>query len=374
VWILTLLVGWLMLVSGRADAHEPPRTTLGDGPLVVLMLALCTISLKPSAAPIVVVAGVFYWFSSSLRWSTRLLSGAIASVAAVPVVLANVTSSGCPLYPNSAFCLDVPWGVGKAGAQEVAAGIADWGRWRDASAAGTPAGNWVVAWISQPEKLVLMSFCAVCLVGFFALRGWRAGRSVLYALGLALFGTAFVFVSAPNPRFGVGYFALYPAMLLAAAGPKFEPLARGQSSAARGFNRPAALAYLVVAIAGLVAAQGAWREFRVRQEIARAGAAQLPVESEFLHRLLEPPAVASSPGDLVVVKNRKLSRVGRFELATDRWNGIEYRSPQDRDQCWGAALPCVPAPLEGDVGLRSPANGFQSGFAHMAKAGNISRR
>jgi hypothetical protein len=374
VWILTFLVGWLMLVSGRADVHEAPRSTSGDGALVVLMLALCTIALKPSAAPIVVVAAVFYWFTSSSRWSTRLFSGAIASIVAVPVVLANLTSSGCPLYPNSAFCLDVPWGVGKPGAQEVAAGIADWGRWRDASAAGVPAGNWVVAWISQPEKLVLVSFCAVCLVGFFSLRGWRAGRSVLYTLGLALFGTAFVFVSAPNPRFGVGYFALYPAILLAAAGPKLEHLLPGRSSEARWFNRPATLAYLVVAIAGLVAAQGARREIKLRQEIARAGAPQMPAESELLTRLLLPPAIASSPGDLVVVKNRKLSRVGRFELATDRWNGIEYRSPQDRDQCWGAALPCVPAPLEGDVGLRSPAHGFQFGFAHLAKAGNISRR
>jgi len=56
----------------------------------------------------------------------------------------------------------------------------------------------------------------------------------------------------------------------------------------------------------------------------------------------------------VITKNRRLSRVSRLEVVTARTNGIDYNSPKDRDQCWGAALPCVPTPPEGDVRLRVP--------------------
>jgi hypothetical protein len=373
VWILTLLVGWLMLVSG-ADRSKASRTSSEDGPIVVLILALCTIALKPSAAPIAVTAGLFYWFSSPSTWITRLVSGSVAGLVVVPVVVANVASSGCPLYPNSTLCLEVPWGVGKAGAREVAAGIADWGRWRDATSSAANAGNWMVAWISQPDKLVLVAFCSLCILGFLALRGWRAHKSFPYVLGLALFGTAFLFVNAPNPRFGVGYFSLYPALFLVAAGPKLERLVRSRWAAAGGLKRPTTLAYVLVAIAAMVAVQGSVRDHRLRGELASAYSPQVSMDSKLLDRLLLPPALASSQGDLVVVKNRRLSRIGRLDLAPDRSNGIEYRSPKDRDQCWAATLPCVPAPLEGDVGLRSPANGFRSGFMRLAKVGDVSRR
>lgn len=372
VWIMTLLVGWLMLVSSRSGLDQRSHAGLGDGPIVVLILALCTIALKPSAAPIVIIAALFYWFNSLLSWNFRLLSGSIAGMIALPVVVANVTSSGCPLYPNSILCLDVPWGVGKTGAQDVALGIADWGRWRDATSPAATAGNWMIAWISQPDKLALVVFCSLCVLAFIALRGWRADKSFVYVLGLALFGTAFLFVNAPNPRFGVGYFALYPALLLSAAAPSLERIVHSRWDKARGLKSRHTVAYVLVAVAALVALHGSLRDFKLRRELANANRSQ--PESRFLEPFLLPPALASSPGDLVVVKNRRLSRIGRLELVTDRSNGIEYRSPADRDQCWGAALPCVPAPLEGDIGLRSPANGFRSGFMRLAKVGNVSRR
>jgi len=373
VWILTLLVGWLMLVSGQRGAGAA-KLGAGLSPLVVLLMALCTLTLKPSAAPILAVAGLFYLFTSPLRWPMRLLQGAVAGVMAVPIVAANLTSSGCPVYPNSMMCLDVPWGVGKAAARVIATDIGDWGRWRDAAtSAGPPAGNWMASWIMQPDKLALVAFCGICLFGFLAARGWRAGRAILYVLALALFGTAFLLVNAPNPRFGVGYFALFPALLLAAVGPELERAVRPRlgNSELTAVN---ALAYGLVGIAVVVAAHAGIREHRLNRELQGSDSLQMGADSEFTHRLLLPPALASSPGDLVITRNRRLSRVGRLELVTDSSNGIDYRSPKDRDQCWGAALPCVPTQLEGDVSLRVPSDGIRSGFVRSNKLGDVSRR
>jgi hypothetical protein len=374
VWILTLLVGWLMLISGRPEASGSEKIGSGLNPTVVLLVAVCTLTLKPSAAPIVVVAGLFYWFNSSLKWGTRLLHAAIVSLIAVPIFVANIASSGCPVYPNPLLCMDVPWGVGKAAAQVIAIDIEDWGRWRDtAGPSSMHAGGWIVSWISQPDKLVLISFCGVCLLGFVATRGWRANKSFLYVLGLALFGTAFLLVNAPNPRFGVGYFSLYPALLLGGVGPELARMAGRRPSDSAQFRGRTFLPYVLAGIAVLVAIEGGIREFRIERDI-EASHLQMPADSAWSHRLFLPPAVASSSGDTVITKNRRLSRVWRLEVVTARSNGIDYNSPGDRDQCWGAALPCVPTPPEGGVRLRVPANGFRSGFEHDTKLGDISRR
>jgi len=370
VWILTLLVGWLMLLARPDEAERSAGSGLSA--TVVLIAAVCAMTLKPSAAAIVAIAGLFFLFSSRQTWPVRLLQGAAASVIVVPMLAANIASSGCPLYPSPAGCLAVPWGVGKAGARDIAAGIAEWGRWREAeTAVGVPAGNWMASWFTQPDKLALVAFCTICLVGFLVARGWRAGRGVLFALALAVFGTAFLMMNAPNPRFGVGYFALFPALLFAAVGPKIQNAIGSWLSKLSGVNR---LAYGLVAIAVVVAAHAQIREHRLMRSVNGANNAQMAEDASLAHRVLLPPALATAPGDLAITKNRKLSRVGPLELVSDTTNGIDYREPKDRDQCWGAALPCVPAQLDSDVSLRVPSEGIRSGFVHSTKLGDVSRR
>jgi hypothetical protein len=374
VWILTLLGAWLMLVATSPKLGKDALPADGYSFIAVLILALGTVTLKPSAAPIVVVAGAFFWFNSPAPWSRRLFLALISGLVAVPVVMANVTSSGCPLYPSSVLCLNVPWGVGEAGARVISADIADWGRWREGSSSAATVWSWLIPWISQPDKLALVLLCGLCLLGFGALRGWRADKAVLYVLGLALFGTLFLLATAPNPRFGAGYFALYPALLLAAAGPRCEGLLRRGRANSQSRARSATLGYVFVGIAALLAVHGTIRELITRKGMAASAHFMMPEDSKLARRIILPPALAASPGDIVITKNRRLNRVGRLELATERSNGIEYRTPKDRDQCWAAALPCVPGPLEGDVGLRLPANGLSSGFTRSAKFDNLTRR
>ena len=376
VWILTLLVAWLMLAATpfKPAKKKDPQGAPDYSLVAILILALGTITLKPSAAPIVMVAGIFYWFNSPTAWGRRLMSALISGSIAVPVVLANLTSSGCPLYPNSQLCLNVPWGIGKAGAQVISADIADWGRFREGASSAATGWSWVVPWISQPDKLALTVLCGMCLAGFVAFRGWRADKSFLYVVGLALVGTIFLLVTAPNPRFGAGYFALYPALLLGTVGPKYEGLIRRVPGDVHGRAKSTTLGYVFVGIAALLAGYGTVRELKIRRGMEASTHFLMPEDSNLVHRLVLPPALATSPGDLVITKNRRLDRVGRLELATERSNGIEYRTPKDRDQCWAAALPCIPALPENGVSLRRPANGFSSGFIRSTKLDNLSRR
>jgi len=370
-WVLTLLVGWLMLFAGRARLPTESRPSPSYSSILPLILALGATTVKLSAAPIVVVVGIFYWLNSSAKWSARLVSGCIGGLLVVPMCAASVVSSGCPFFPNSLLCLDVPWGIGKVGAQITAAGINDFAQWGGPTPSGATARDWMLPWILHLDKLALVSFCVICLLGFVAARGWRVHKSFLFVLGLVLGGTVFVSVTAPNPRFGAGYLSLYPALFLAAVGPDLEGWAHRRFVYTGRLKRLTSPAYVVVGLAGLVAIQGSLGELRLRRAVEGLKYVQMPADSNLLNRLLLPPALAKSTGDLVIEKNRRVDRVARLQLTTERSHGIEYRRP-GFGQCWAATLPCLHAPLEGDVRLRFPNNGLGSGFARSANLDNAS--
>jgi hypothetical protein len=319
-------------------------------------------TLKLSAAPVVVIAALFYWFNSTVKWSTRLVFGSIASLVAVPVFIANTASSGCPLYPNPLLCLDVPWGIGRAAALQMTAIIANWARWGGPVPSGATAWNWILPWILHFDKLLLISLCGMCLLGFVAARGWRADKSFLYILGLSLVGCVFIFMNAPNPRFGLGYLALYPALFLAAVGPYLGGLLHRGLVDPRRLKTLTTLPYLLVGLAVLVAAQGSMRELRLRRNVETVKNLQKSMDANLSSRFLVPPTLAKSPGDPMIVKNRQIDRVAGLELTTERSNGIEYRRPLHGDQCWAATLPCSPTALDGGIRLRNPDNSFRSGF------------
>lgn len=368
VWILTVLTGWLMVVSHR-DSDQIPEVVSCDGAILALLVAAGALTVKLSAAPIVLIAGIFYWLNSNTKWVKRSILAAGAMLISVPMFVVNVISSGCPLYPNSLFCLDVDWGVGKAAAHESAAGIKEWAQWGGPAPPGATAWNWILPWLSHLDKLLLIFLCCLCIAGFVVVRGWRVNQSFLYVLGLALVGNAFVLVTAPNPRFGAGYLALCPALFLASIGPHLEALGHRWLHEPVTIKPSNALAYLLVTIAILLTVQGSVRELKLKRRIQRElQAVRIPAYHDFVNRVAVPPALASSSGDLTYTRRRRYDTPSVLELLSERYNGIEYRRPRVGvgGQCWAAAIPCLPHPLTGDVHLRDPNSGFRRGFVRSA--------
>jgi hypothetical protein len=362
IWILTLMVGWLMLIEGRPEVAKGSNPEWNHSCILPFLLALGAMSIKLSAAPIVAVAGLFFLFNSAGKLRAVFASGAIASLLVIPFFAANLASSGCPLYPSSLLCLDLPWSVGKAAAHVIATDTTNWARWGGEMPAGATAWSWIPTWLSQKDKLMLLSLCTGCLVGFGAVRGWRLGKQFLWILALSLAGLAFLFFNAPNPRFGAGSFALCPALFAAVIGPDLDRWARSHLLGRRGLTNSISLASVLIWMGALLALQTGWNDLKIMKKVEEFNKSQTPSEYHFWHRVLMAPALPGSPGDLMVIKNRQFDRIGSVQLAYERSNGIEYWRSLETDQCWAVSLPCTPIPLEGDVRLRRPESGFGSGF------------
>jgi hypothetical protein len=151
------------------------------------------------------------------------------------------------------------------------------------------------------------------LVAALAIRGRRAGvtwaaparsRPVAFAVAYAAatggIGLAFWFLTAPDPRFGIGFLTVTPALLLAWAAARWLPEG-GLARRAWAGNTLAALVFtfaaVFIAIFGLsaVAAASSWPE--------------IPV---------------------AVVQDEALGP------------GFHANVPVGTDQCWAAPLPCAP--------------------------------
>jgi hypothetical protein len=364
IWILTVLVGWLMLLTG--DPESAGTAVSRNNPVLPLLFAAGAFTVKLSGAITVLIAGIFYLFSSRRKWFDRIVLAICGVLISIPVFLANVISSACPLYPNALACLNVPWGVGKAAAKAYAMGIRDWARWGGPTPSTATDWNWIVPWFLHADRLLLLSACGLCLVVFLAARGWRGNQPSLYIIALMLFGTGFVFLSAPNPRFGAGYLALSPALVLARIGPELETRVRQRLFGQ--FKPTVSLGYLLAAIAILLLAQGSFRERSLRHSIEARFSVRIADDHDLSSRLVLPPRLASSSEDLVFIRNRRVDAPSMLELTVERYNGIDYRRPVGGDQCWGAVIPCLPRPLEGDIHLRDPNLGLRAGFTRSATA------
>jgi hypothetical protein len=373
-WILAMLVAWLMLLT-HPSGHRDGSASVRDGSAILpFVLAVGAAAVKLSAGPAVLVALLFYWLNSTAKWSTRLITPAVVGLLLIPKAATGVVSSGCPFFPNPLMCVNVPWGMGSAAARVASENIRDWARWSGPEPSWADNWNWMLPWISHLDRLALISLCVICFLGFVAARGWRADKSLLYVLGLALFGTVFLFVTAPNPRFGAGYLALYPALFLAAIGPRLWEFLSSSFAESKPKASFSALAYALIAMALLFAGDAGLRELRLRRELRSVANLRMPTGSGLWNRLLLPPVLPRSEGDLIIIKNRRMDLLEPLNLTSERAHGIDYVRPKEGDQCWGVSIPCLPRALEGDVVLRSPNDGLRSGFTHAGTLDKVSKR
>ena len=349
---VTILVGaiaWVMLLVGNEKPGFTPLESRDR--LIPVMFAIMAVSFKLIALPLLPITLLFALWRQSMRvW---LMTGLVTLCGLLPLIVGNLITSGCPLYPGNVLCLDLPWTPSRSAIAQVAQGTHGWTTWYGTPPSGANPWLWSLgAWWSSSSKekitaigiiLALVSTLGVMGMGVIGRSGLKI-KGVMHKLDscpelwvslMGVLGISFVMLTSPFFRFSVPYIltllAISGAVVWSKAGTdrrsmhsKTEPPSKNNRSEKIG--RGGAVGLLLVALC-LV-----------------------------LHRstlLLPPPMAFSST------------------WITRMTNGIEYFAPQSgdvqqetvahKDMCWNAPIPCAYS-ISPSVHLRDADRGLAGGF------------
>lgn len=105
VHILVFVVSWTIIVL-----NEQQNKSNKENYLIPLLLAVGAINIKANIISLAVICYILYFFQNRLfsfkRWAVVSLA---LFLCVLPFFAANIISSGCPLFPSSAFCVETPW-------------------------------------------------------------------------------------------------------------------------------------------------------------------------------------------------------------------------------------------------------------------------
>ncbi len=350
------------------DTANPSQADLSRLALLVVILAAGAVSIKLSAAPLLFIAIIYYCFYSrdiSLKNLVTVFS--ISAVFLVPFILSSLITSGCPLYPSSFLCTSLPWSVGAEEAKANSALIASWARWVGPEPENSDAKFWFIHWLVTEKDaafLLITSTLAILIIPFVKSKVKILGEK--YVLAISVIGIILMIYKAPQLRFGLGYLAVPPALLV--------------GGIVMDFNRSLGLFLLMfylflfrlfmpepVATSTLI-----WfsvfigcyfistfiRPFRAKSKIH---VVHFIVVSTFLFLVeLLPHFIHYGFPDVESILLPPSLRIPPLTEQTAR--NFTYYQPAEGDQCFSSPLPCTPYLTHQDVGLYRENLGLGGGF------------
>lgn len=115
VAFLVGIVGWtLLIIFERSRGSETPVPDR----IIPLVLATGAVTIKSTALPLLLVSSLFFGLSKGVSKQRILQGGAIVTLLLAPLLIANVTTSGC-LISASFLCFKLPWSPVKPSLQSV---------------------------------------------------------------------------------------------------------------------------------------------------------------------------------------------------------------------------------------------------------------
>jgi len=337
------VTAWSILVISHSTEYSlgntDAQTPLFDTKTIPLILSAGAVTVKLSALPLLPIGFLFYLMGNQLKLQIkRLLTGsAIAILILSPMILYSLTTSGCPLYPSTLMCLDLPWSVPIEEAIKETKPIKFWWVFSESDESGVTAialGLW--RWLKGSIKSQIMAFISIFVI-IFSVPIFRQFKKHLtlgtaWILLLGLLGITFIMIQSPLIRFGLGYFALIPALFGAIYGQTLfnkmpSKLLQPWFRFTHTLKHPQTLFLTSLFIMGLTT----------------VGLIQSKAQS----RLILPPSLPS------------------VNLVSDQVNDVTYVYPANWTvRCWASPLPCSAVPIK-NIRLRDPSKGIGAGFVSV---------
>ena len=364
VTILVGVIAWVILrLSSEASADRTTadltaadRTATNltsEGFLAIRSipwaLALIAVTFKLIALPLLPVTFLFaIWRQSYSAWIRTIATGILILS---PMVLGNLITSGCPLFPGHVLCLDLPWSPTIASLNGAAISTHGWTTWYGTPPPGAnpwlwSLGQWFMS--SSKEKITALGIgLGVLVAGWMVIRsaiGQKSAQKIgqksrdrvgdLWVCGIGFLGLAFIMATSPFFRFSAPYI----------------------------------LVLLAIGLARLLDSKWGKR---------RSGSVNSDINFDLNQRISKPALIISLALVMLCIslerRNLLLPPSMSFSSiwVTKETNGIVYRSPKSgdvvqekvvhKDMCWTAEIPCSYG-ISADIHLRDPVRGIGGGF------------
>ncbi len=329
------VVAWAILkvFKPRSSSLHKVEHPILNAKIVPLILSAGAVTIKLIALPLLFISCLIYVFAQGFSARRVLMGSAVTALLLSPMFIFGIITSGCPLYPSSFLCLDLPWSPTAQAAKEIAQGTHGWTTWYGSPPPGTISGLWLLwQWFST-EKLntvmgLLILISALNALYIVNLKN-RLIPGAFWLLALGGSGITFLICTAPFFRFGLGYIIILPALSIAIYCQK------------EFGNIWSTFPHTFISFYKIN------NSHRFKLEVILFLAA-ITIVISFNHitqaRLFLP------------------SQLPKANLIKKQVNDITYFSPIV-GPCWAAELPCT-FQVQSDVKLRDPARGIKAGFVH----------
>ncbi len=341
VLVLVGTIAWALLLLAKLSLPERSRLTY-----LPLILALGAVTIKLTAIPTAIVAGLFALWYHWRSWRSVLAIVGLSGLILGPNIASSLITSGCPLYPASVLCLDVSWAPTAAAAQQIAAGTHDWVSWYGQPPAGMNAWLWALSQLLKGSRdrllFVVMGLGGLAGLGvLWQMRrsfSWRRLPGELWVMLLSVTGIGFLLMTSIFSRFLMPYILVLLGLVGAWGADRWRRRWSGRA-AARPYGMPVRSLYF-----GMTAIAIALMSVNLIQYQGR-------------NALLPPPLPQSA---IVQKTTNAITYFAPKSGDLPLYDGSPYTAEQV-DRCWAAPLPCAYM-IGPDVQLRDPVRGVAAGF------------
>lgn len=365
VIVLTIIIAWIYMIAARVAPSDGPVNIH----LLPLILALGAVTIKLSALPLALLAGLVFCWGGGPRLRRLAMAGCAGVVFLAPYMAVNTIASGYPLFPSALLYLDLPWTLDINLVRNLEAIVQEWARWGGPTPVWGTGGNWIQPWIM---KNVLFSVGVIVSFGIFSAIWLRKSRLLgrvceapatalqfyVKTMIVAIAGLAFSVFKAPDLRFGLGYVVIIPALI-------FAIFINSRSKAGKLFPSCTLMNMPTVGLGAVLILSLHVYCFQVPQytrlEAVLPGGRVQAHEISYVNFIWPPPVlrhVKKGTG-----KGGGIIAYDSLDYIYDTIDSLSYYRPKqdEADQCWDAPLPCAPEKLA-NVRLRDPQVGLAAGF------------
>ena len=188
VIMITGVVAWTIIVISSKRIATDSYSNI-DATLIPLILSAGAATIKLSALPLLFISSLFWLFQKQLNARRIFVGSTIIVLLISPMWFHGIITSGCPLYPSSLMCFDLPWSVGEESAKTISQITQRVNQWSNQIPSQANSGNWLWHWFKTERLGTLLIIGSIfSTVGIVRILRNNYVRGYHYLLALGVLG------------------------------------------------------------------------------------------------------------------------------------------------------------------------------------------